>query len=187
MSLRPWSAETSPRSCKTRLRSCAFSPRDSVGMMFSNSWSLSAIPASGLHCDGNWLARQRFARPLRAEMRAAHLKNFGVICDDVQGEARLASAGLRPRDDVSVPFQRQSRPNLTLNGSTKWPTAKRRNCGSWAKQGRLARPPGSDRYWEHIDEAIQETTKVVHAYTMEHPEFDEIGQQIGRASCRERV
>src|SRR5271155_4676652 len=51
----------------------------------------------------------------------AHLKNFGILYDDVLGEARLApvydvvtTAVYLPRDSMA----------LTLNGSTKWPTAK---------------------------------------------------------------
>ncbi len=51
----------------------------------------------------------------------AHLKNFGIVYDDVQGEARLA-----PVYDVvttSVYLANDSLA-LTLNGTTKWPTAR---------------------------------------------------------------
>ena len=51
----------------------------------------------------------------------AHLKNFGIVYDEVQGEARLA-----PVYDIvttSVYLATDSLA-LTLNGATKWPTAK---------------------------------------------------------------
>ena len=51
----------------------------------------------------------------------AHLKNFGIIYDDVQGEARLAH--VYDLATTSVYFPKDSLA-LTLNGSTKWPTSK---------------------------------------------------------------
>lgn len=51
----------------------------------------------------------------------AHLKNFGILYDDVTGPARLAPA----YDLVStVPYLPKDRMALTLNGSTNWPDRK---------------------------------------------------------------
>jgi len=51
----------------------------------------------------------------------AHLKNFGILYDDVTGPARLAPA----YDLVStVPYLPKDVLALTLNGSTDWPDAK---------------------------------------------------------------
>jgi serine/threonine-protein kinase HipA len=51
----------------------------------------------------------------------AHLKNFGIVYDDVAGPARLAPA----YDLVStVPYLPKDALALTLNGSTNWPDAK---------------------------------------------------------------
>lgn len=51
----------------------------------------------------------------------AHLKNFGVVYDDVTGPARPAPA----YDLVStVPYLPKDAMALTLNGSTNWPDAK---------------------------------------------------------------
>src|SRR5271154_1989387 len=51
----------------------------------------------------------------------AHLKNFGIVYDDVQGEARLAPVYDLVTTSVYLP---QDSLALTLNGSTRWPTAK---------------------------------------------------------------
>ena len=52
----------------------------------------------------------------------AHLKNFGIVCDDVLGQARLApvcdlvtTAICLPKDSLA----------LTPNGTTRWPAHKR--------------------------------------------------------------
>ena len=51
----------------------------------------------------------------------AHLKNFGIVYDDVSGPARLAPV----YDLVStMPYLSKDAMALTLNGSTNWPDAK---------------------------------------------------------------
>jgi serine/threonine-protein kinase HipA len=103
----------------------------------------------------------------------AHLKNFGIVYDDVQGEARLApvydlvtTAVYLPKDSLA----------LTLNGSTRWPTAKElRKLGETRAGGT---PAKVRQMLERIAEAIQETAEEVHAYAKEHPEFAEIGERI---------
>jgi serine/threonine-protein kinase HipA len=65
---------------------------------------------------------------------------------------------------------------LTLNGSTKWPTAKElRKLGEKRAGGA---PAKIRQILERIAEAIQETTREVHTYTKEHPEFGEIGKRM---------
>src|SRR5262249_39530389 len=51
----------------------------------------------------------------------AHLKNFGVVYDDVEGEARLA-----PVYDLvtTTVYLAKDRMALTLNGTAEWPAAK---------------------------------------------------------------
>src|SRR2546423_10129108 len=51
----------------------------------------------------------------------AHLKNFGIVYDDVQGEARLAPVYDLVTTSVYLPKDSLA---LTLNGTTKWPIAK---------------------------------------------------------------
>jgi serine/threonine-protein kinase HipA len=103
----------------------------------------------------------------------AHLKNFGMVYDDVQGEARLA-----PVYDLvttSVYITKDSLA-LTLNGSTSWPTAKKlKKLGETTAGGTPAR---INQILERIGDAIQATKKEVHAYAAEHPAFAEIGQRM---------
>ena len=103
----------------------------------------------------------------------AHLKNFGIVYDDVLEEARLApvydlvtTAVYLPKDSLA----------LTLNGTTKWPTAKEiRRLG----ETRMAGTPGRvKQILERIDEAISRTMSEVRSYIKQHPDFAEIGERM---------
>jgi len=103
----------------------------------------------------------------------AHLKNFGIVYDDVQGEARLA-----PVYDVvttSVYLSNDSQA-LTLNGTTKWPTARELRRLGETRAG--ATPAKVRQILEGIDQAILETAKEVGSYAREHTEFAPIGQRM---------
>ena len=70
----------------------------------------------------------------------AHLKNFGIVYDDVNGEARLAPV----YDLVTTSlYLANDSLALTLNGTTKWPTTKElRKLGETRAGGTPAeRPP----------------------------------------------
>lgn len=105
----------------------------------------------------------------------AHLKNFGVVYDDVEGEARLAPVYDLVTTSVYLPKDSLA---LTLNGSTKWPTAMElRKLGETRAGGTPAKIRQS---LERIAEAIHETTRQVHSHiqihpTKIHPEFAETG------------
>lgn len=105
----------------------------------------------------------------------AHLKNFGIVYDDVQGEARLA-----PIYDLvtTSAYLANDSLALTLNGSTRWPTAKELRKLGETRTG--STPAKIRQILERIAEAIQETAEEVHAYTKEHPQFVEIGQRMLR-------
>jgi serine/threonine-protein kinase HipA len=103
----------------------------------------------------------------------AHLKNFGIVYDDVLGEARLApvydlvtTTAYLPKDSMA----------LTLNGSTRWPGGKElRRLG----EVRLGGTPGKvNQILERIGEAISQTIAEVRAYAKEHSEFAEVGARI---------
>lgn len=103
----------------------------------------------------------------------AHLKNFGVLYDDVQGEARLA-----PVYDLvttSVYLAKDSLA-LTLNGATRWPEAKElRRLGETRSGG----SPAKVRHaLERIAEAILDTEPEVRSYIRDHPEFASIGEKM---------
>ena len=103
----------------------------------------------------------------------AHLKNFGVVYDDVQGGSRLApvydlvtTSAYLPKDSMA----------LTLNGSTRWPSAKElRRLG----ETRLGRTPAKVRQvLQKIDGAMEQTRIEVRAHMRQHPEFAEIGERM---------
>jgi serine/threonine-protein kinase HipA len=103
----------------------------------------------------------------------AHLKNFGIVYDDVQGEARLA-----PVYDLvttSVYLLKDSMA-LTLNGTTKWASAKElQRLG----ETRMGGSPGRVReILEHIGSAMDDTSEELRAYITDHAEFEEIGNRM---------
>jgi serine/threonine-protein kinase HipA len=103
----------------------------------------------------------------------AHLKNFGIVYDDVQGEARLAPVYDLVTTSVYLPKDSMA---LTLNGTTKWPSAKElQRLGEVRMGGTPARVRG---ILERIDEAIAATAQEVRAYMAEHPVFDDIGNRM---------
>jgi len=103
----------------------------------------------------------------------AHLKNFGIVYDDVQGEARLGpvydlvtTSAYLPKDSLA----------LTLNGATKWPTAKELIKLGETRGG--CAPARTRQILERIAEALHETSGEVRSYMNEHPEFAETGQRM---------
>ena len=103
----------------------------------------------------------------------AHLKNFGMVYDDVLGEARLApvydlvtTTAYLPKDGMA----------LTLNGSTRWPTAKELQRLGETRTGDT--PSRVRQILERIADAISITSAEVHTYIKEHPEFAEIGVRM---------
>src|SRR5262249_23235106 len=103
----------------------------------------------------------------------AHLKNFGMVYDDVRGEARLA-----PIYDLVTTSAYVSKDSLalTLNGTTQWPAAKElQRLGATTGGGTAGTIRQS---LERIDSAIQETATDVRSYIKQHPEFAAIGERM---------
>jgi serine/threonine-protein kinase HipA len=103
----------------------------------------------------------------------AHLKNFGIVYEDVLGEACLApvydlvtTAVYLPRDSMA----------LTLNGSTRWPATKDlQRLG----ETRIGGSPSQIRgILESIAEAIGSTSDEVRAYMKENQDFADIGERM---------
>ena len=103
----------------------------------------------------------------------AHLKNFGIVYDDVQGEARLAPVYDLVTTSIYLPKDSLA---LTLNGVTKWPSAKELRKLGETRTG--AKPARIRSILERIDYAIQETAKEVRSYIRQHPEFKELGKRM---------
>ena len=103
----------------------------------------------------------------------AHLKNFGIVYDDVQGEVRLA-----PVCDLVTTSVYLAKDGLalTLNSATKWPTGKElRKLGETRAS---ITPSKITTILERIDESIQEIAREVNTYAKEQLEFAEIGRRL---------
>ena len=103
----------------------------------------------------------------------AHLKNFGIVYDHVRGEARLAPAYDLVTTSVYLP---QDSLALTLNGATRWPTAKELQKLGETRAGRT--PAQIRQILERIAEAVQETTVEVRSYMTQNPQFARVGQRM---------
>ena len=103
----------------------------------------------------------------------AHLKNFGIVYDDVQGEARLAPVYDLVTTSVYLPKDSLA---LTLNGTTQWPTAKALRKLGETRTG--AAPARIRQILERIADAMLETGKEVRSYVKRHPKFAGIGGRL---------
>src|ERR1700678_3262735 len=103
----------------------------------------------------------------------AHLKNFGIVYDDVQGEARLAPVYDLVTTSVYLPKDGLA---LTLNGTTQWPNAKELRRFGETRMG--GTPAKVRQILERIEAAITDTSKELHVYIKEHAEFVEIGNRM---------
>jgi serine/threonine-protein kinase HipA len=103
----------------------------------------------------------------------AHLKNFGIVYDDVLGEARLAPVYDLVTTSVYLPKDSMA---LTLNGSTRWPTARELRRLGETRLGGM--PSRVKQILARIDEAVARTTSDVRSYITRDPEFAEIGTRM---------
>ncbi|MBZ5524032.1 MAG: type II toxin-antitoxin system HipA family toxin [Acidobacteriia bacterium] len=105
----------------------------------------------------------------------AHLKNFGIVYDDVQGEARLAPAYDLVTTSIYLP---QDRMALTLNGSTQWPDSKvLRRLGETRMKGA---PAVIGRIFERVADALSQAAGEARVYMKEHVEFRDMGERMLR-------
>jgi len=103
----------------------------------------------------------------------AHLKNFGIVYDDVLGQARLApvydlvtTAIYLPKDSLA----------LTLNGTTQWPSNEAlRRLGETRMSGT---PAKVRQILERISDALSQTEIDLRSYTKEHAEFKDVGERM---------
>jgi serine/threonine-protein kinase HipA len=105
----------------------------------------------------------------------AHLKNFGLVYDDVLGEARLAPVYDLVTTTVYLPRDSMA---LTLNGSTRWPAAKELQRLGETRAG--ATPSQAKSILQSIAEAVHSTSAEMRLYMKAHPDFAEIGERMLR-------
>src|SRR6202789_3376395 len=103
----------------------------------------------------------------------AHLKNFGIVYDDVQGEARLAPVYDLVTTSVYLPKDSMA---LTLHGTTKWASAKELQRLGEARMG--ASPARVREILERVRDAVARTAGDIKSYIKSHPDFDEIGSRM---------
>jgi serine/threonine-protein kinase HipA len=103
----------------------------------------------------------------------AHLKNFGIVYDDVQGEARLAPVYDLVTTSVYLPKDSMA---LTLNGTTKWPSAKELQRLGETRMG--SSPARVREILERVGDAVARTAGDIKSYIKSHPDFDEIGSRM---------
>jgi len=103
----------------------------------------------------------------------AHLKNFGVVYDEVQGEARLAPVYDLVTTSVYLPKDSMA---LTLNGATQWASTKELQRLGETRMG--ATPARVRQILERIDAAIADTSNELRAYMKTNAEFVEIGNRM---------
>jgi serine/threonine-protein kinase HipA len=103
----------------------------------------------------------------------AHLKNFGIVYDDVLGETRLA-----PVYDVvtTAIYIAKDTMALTLNGSTKWPSAKKlRELGMMRLESTASR---IKQIFDRIGDAMSQTSVEIRTYMKDHASFRETGEKM---------
>ncbi len=103
----------------------------------------------------------------------AHLKNFGIVYDDVLGEAHLAPVYDLVTTSVYLPNDRMA---LTLNGTNQWPSAK--DLLRFGEGRSIGSRKTLLEVFERISDALVATAHDVESYTREHPEFEAIAQQM---------
>jgi serine/threonine-protein kinase HipA len=103
----------------------------------------------------------------------AHLKNFGIVYDDVEGEARLAPVYDLVTTSVYLPKDSMA---LTLNGSTRWPSAKNLQRLGETRMG--GSPARINTILERIADAMSEVVTTMKRYIKANPKFEEVGSQM---------
>src|SRR5215469_9238085 len=98
----------------------------------------------------------------------AHLKNFGIVYDDVQGEARLAPVYDLVTTAVYLPKDKMA---LTLNGTTDWPRTKELQRLGETRIG--ATPARIRQIMGRVGQAVTDSSQLMRAYIRVHPDFEE--------------
>jgi serine/threonine-protein kinase HipA len=103
----------------------------------------------------------------------AHLKNFGVVYDNVQGAAHLAPAYDLVTTTAYIPKDRMA---LTLNGSTEWPSGK--ELVRFAEARSLGSPRLLKSILEQTSDALSETSSAIEISVKSNPAFRTVGSRI---------
>ena len=111
----------------------------------------------------------------------AHLKNFGVVYDDVQGTVALAPVYDLVTTTAYLPADTMA---LTLNGSTRWPDAAA--LRTFGETREIGSPAVIRAILDRVVEAVFETRTELLAHARDRPAFAEIAVRM-EAAWREGV
>ena len=103
----------------------------------------------------------------------AHLKNFGIVYDEVEGDAHLAPVYDLVTTSVYLPKDRMA---LTLNGSNQWPSAM--DLIQFGERRSLGTQRTFLKIFEQIADALTDTAREVEAYAKDRPEFAGTGRRM---------
>jgi serine/threonine-protein kinase HipA len=103
----------------------------------------------------------------------AHLKNFGIIYDDVNGTVSLAPTYDLVTTTAYLPSDMMA---LTLDGSTRWPTAKQLISFGTIRQ--VGGPASIRRCMAQVADAMVATITEIEAHIRAHRAFAEIGERM---------
>lgn len=103
----------------------------------------------------------------------AHLKNFGILYDEVEGDAHLA-----PVYDLvtTTAYLEQDRMALTMNGTNQWPSAE--DLVQFGERRSVGTRAAFQRIFERIGDSLADTARDIAAYGQQHPEFAAIGRRM---------
>jgi serine/threonine-protein kinase HipA len=103
----------------------------------------------------------------------AHLKNFGVVYDDVAGPIQLAPVFDVITTTAYLPVDAMA---LSLDGTTRWPSAAR--LQAFGETRGVGAPAVVRAVRQRVAEALAETALELKAHMAEHPAFREIGARM---------
>jgi serine/threonine-protein kinase HipA len=103
----------------------------------------------------------------------AHLKNFGVVYDDIDGSVALAPTYDLVTTTAYLPADLMA---LTLDGSTRWPMAKQLQAFGATRQ--IGGPAAIKHMLAQIADAMSETMEDIRQHMRVHREFQEIGNRM---------
>jgi len=103
----------------------------------------------------------------------AHLKNFGVVYDDVDQTVSLAPVYDLITTTAYIPADTMA---LTLGGSTRWPTA--RELRSFGETRGIGGPSAVRSVLERVGAALAETAAELSGHMNARPAFADVGRRM---------
>jgi serine/threonine-protein kinase HipA len=103
----------------------------------------------------------------------AHLKNFGIVYDDMGGRVALAPVYDVVTTTAYIPKDVMA---LTLNGSTHWPSAQELLAFGTTRQ--IASPAAIKVILERVADALTATMADIRVHMHDHPAFQALGERM---------